>query len=88
MKKYTLSWSETESFAPVLNTEKKEFSNLSDAEISFDNELKSTDMKVVSELNYSPTDKEYRQHETKLSLVVSDDDDIEVLKTSESYWCE
>lgn len=91
MKKYVLNWSETESFVPALadNTAKKEFDNLADAEKAFDDELENTDMKAVSELNYSPTEKECRQHETELCIIyLSDDDDVEVIKNSESYWCE
>ena len=92
MEYYAIAWKPTESFTPQLvscNNEIAVVCTDSDEAMSiFDQELQSTSMSKLSDLDYKPSDKERRQHMTHLILVSIIEGEGETVLESEEYWAE
>lgn len=98
MKKYVLSWSMTESdlqnhlesvsnmqnpvYSLVFDTEKEAFE-------AFQKELAATSLTKCSDLDFSPSDQEFRTNCCALFIAIVDDEDdmaTEDIEASEFYW--
>ena len=92
MEHYTITWMATESFTPQLvscNNEIAVVCTDSDEAMSiFDQELKSTSMSKLSDLDYKPSNKERRQHLTYLMMIGIIEGECETVLESEEYWAE
>ena len=92
MEYYAIAWKPTESFTPQLvscNNEIAVVCTDSDEAMSiFDQELKSTSMSKLSDLDYKPSDKERRQHMTHLILLSIIEEEVETVLVSEEYWAD
>ena len=92
MEYYAIAWVPTESITPQLVTCNNEIAVVctdSDEAMSiFDQELKSTSMSKLSDLDYKPSDKEYRQHMTHLTMISIIEGECETALESEEYWAD
>ena len=92
MEHYTITWMATESITPQLvscNNKIAVVCTDSDEAMSiFDQELKSTSMSKLSDLDYKPSDKERRQHMTHLILLSIIEEEVETVLVSEEYWAD
>ena len=92
MEYYAIAWVPTESIIPQLVTCNNEIAVVctdSDEAMSiFDQELKSTSMSKLSDLDYKPSDKECRQHMTHLTMIGIIEEECETVLESEEYWAD
>ena len=92
MEYYAIAWVPTESITPQLvscNNEIAVVCTDSDEAMSiFDQELKSTSMSKLSDLDYKPSNKEYRQHMTHLTMIGIIEGECETVLESEEYWAD
>ena len=92
MEHYTITWMATESITPQLvscNNKIAVVCTDSDEAMSiFDQELKSTSMSKLSDLDFEPSDKERRQHMTHLMMIGIIEGEGETVLESEEYWAE
>lgn len=100
MKKYVLHWGETESclqselaiaskrHKPVYQLT---FDNKEEALEAFQRELATTSLTKYCDLDFNPTDHEFRTNCCALLVTMMDDEDdqeIEDIESSEYYWIE
>lgn len=92
MEYYAIAWIPTESIIPQLVTCNNEIAVVctdSDEAMSiFDQELKSTSMSKLSDLDYNLSDKERRQHLTHLTMIGIIEGEGETVLESEEYWAD
>lgn len=92
MEHYAITWKATESITPQLVSRNNEIAvvctDSDEAMNIFDQELKSTSMSKLSDLDYKPSDKEYRQHMTFLMMIGIIEGEGEIILESEEYWAE
>ena len=92
MEYYAIAWVPTEGFTPQLvscNNEIAVVCTDSDEAMSiFDQELKSTSMPKLSDLDYKPSEKERRQHMTHLMMIGIIEGEGETVLESEEYWAD
>lgn len=98
MKKYELSWSMTESglqnhLESVPNMQNPVYSLTFDtgkeALEAFNKELSAASLPKCSDLDFSPSDKDFRTNCCALLITVVDDEDdmaTEIIESSEFYW--
>ena len=92
MEYYAITWKATESITPRLvscNNEIAVVCTDSDEAMNiFDQELKSTSMSKLSDLDFEPSYKERRQHMTHLMMISIIEGEGETVLESEEYWAE
>lgn len=87
--KYVVKWNETESLTPRLESQNLECEvvceSLEEARSIFEDELEATNLEKVSELEFEPSEREWRSCVTTLSIYDKNGWEVEV---SEHYWIE
>lgn len=90
--KYSVKWNETESFNPVLESQGCErevvCESLEEARAIFAEELEATSLNKARELDFDPSESEWRSYVTELSIYEVDGEYIREVETSEHYWIE
>ena len=92
MEHYAIAWKPTECFIPKLvscnNVIAVVYTDSDKAMSIFDQELKSTSMSKLSDLDYRPSDKERKQHMTHLTMIGIIEGECETVLESEEYWAD